>query len=122
MFTPVQRWPQDHATHRAAAGRLAYAQAIPCDSYRQSEETGWKASLLIGVIRKRLVYFPLLMRLAPWHDAQHAHHFVVFVGKDVTVPDVAAGFVKVGLDPRALFRKNGDHVFWRAFEVPISRP
>jgi hypothetical protein len=41
--------------------------------------------------------------------------------KDVTVPDVAAGLIKVNLNAGALFGKHGDHVFGRILKVPISR-
>jgi len=42
---------------------------------------------------------------------------MIFVGEDMAVPDVTAGFVEVDLYARTLFRKDSDHVFWGRLKI-----
>ena len=59
--------------------------------------------------------------LGSWPDVQYAHHLVIFMGEDMTVPDVAPRLIKVSPDAGALFGQNGHHVFGSTFIVSISR-
>ena len=64
------------------------------------------------------VGFNLQNGLSAWRaDLKHAHHFVILVGQNVAVSDVAAWFVEGRLDPRNLVGQRGHHVFGCILDV-----
>ena len=48
--------------------------------------------------------------LSPRPDVQHPHHFMVFMRKDVTMPDVATGLGEGCLDAGHRARECRDHI------------